>query len=117
MSRGRESWGRGVDGEVAADSGRIQTQSAEEKMLDERLLLEDLEHQYLVGKVGKGADPGSTRSRRERKIQVLFTAAMTISGAMMMVGMTYPPATHPSTAACCRTHLQAPVALRPQVRD
>ena len=89
MSRGRESWGRGVDGEVAADSGRIQTQSAEEKMLDERLLLEDLEHQYLVGKVGKGADPGSTRSRRERKIQVLFTAAMTISGAMMMVGMTY----------------------------
>ena len=87
MSRGRESWGRGVDGEVAADSGRIQTRSAEEKMLDEKLLLEDLEHQYLVGKVGKGADPGSTRSRREFKIQVLFTAAMTISGAMMMVGM------------------------------
>ena len=49
MSRGRESWGRGVDGEVAADSGRIQTQSAEEKMLDERLLLEDLDHALARG--------------------------------------------------------------------
>ena len=55
--------------------------------LQESLLFEELEHTYLT--VHKGVDPGSTRSKRERKIQLLFTAAMTTCGAMMLVGMTY----------------------------
>jgi hypothetical protein len=56
-----------------ATRGQRLTASAE-KM--ESLLFEELEHQYLS--VHRGVDPGSTKSKRERKIQLLFTAAMTI---------------------------------------